>query len=40
MSVSYFVENTNPYYMFMALFVLAGLIGSSRLILKHHSFRK
>ncbi|HHU97942.1 MAG: hypothetical protein QM237_07385 [Bacteroidota bacterium] len=37
MSVSYFVENTNPYYMFMALFVLAGLIGSSRLILKHHS---
>lgn len=37
MSVSYFVERSNPYYMFMGLFVLAGLIGSSRLILKHHS---
>lgn len=37
MSVSYFVERSNPYYMFMGLFVLAGLIGSSRLTLKHHS---
>lgn len=37
MSVSYFVERSNPYYMFMGLFILAGLIGSSRLILKHHS---
>ena len=37
MSVSYFVERSNPYYLFMGLFVLAGLIGSSRLLLKHHS---
>jgi membrane-associated phospholipid phosphatase len=37
MSVSYFVERCNPYYMFMGLFILAGIIGSSRIILKHHN---
>ena len=37
MSVSYFVERSNPYCMFMGLFILAGLIGTSRLILKRHT---
>jgi hypothetical protein len=38
MSVSYFVERANPYFMFMGLFLLAGLVGTSRLILKRHTF--
>jgi membrane-associated phospholipid phosphatase len=38
MSVSYFVERTNPYFMFMGLFILAGLVGASRLILRRHTF--
>ncbi len=37
MAVTYFVEHSNPCYMFMGLFVLAGLIGTSRLILKRHT---
>lgn len=37
MAVSYFVERTNPYFMFMGLFIIAGLIGTSRLILKRHT---
>lgn len=37
MSVSYFVEHSNPYYMFMGLFIIAGLTGTSRLILKRHT---
>lgn len=37
MAVSYFVEHSNPYFMFMGLFILAGLIGTSRLILKRHT---
>lgn len=37
MAVCYFVERSNPYLMFMGLFVLAGLIGTSRLILKRHT---
>ncbi len=37
MSVSYFVEHSNPYLMFMGLFILAGLIGTSRLILRRHT---
>lgn len=37
MSVSYFVERSNPYYLFMGLFILAGLVGTSRLILKRHT---
>ncbi len=37
LAVSYFVEHSNPYYMFMGLFIIAGLIGTSRLILKRHT---
>lgn len=37
MAVSYFVENSNPYFMFMGLFIIAGLVGTSRLILKRHT---
>lgn len=37
MAVSYFIEKTNPYYLFMSLFVLAGMIGTSRLILRRHT---
>ena len=37
MAVSYYVERSNPFYMFMGLFILAGLIGTSRLILKRHT---
>ena len=37
MSISYFVEQSNPYFMFMGLFLLAGLVGASRLILKRHT---
>jgi hypothetical protein len=37
MSVSYFVEQSNPYWMFMGLFILAGMVGASRLILKRHT---
>lgn len=37
MSVSFFVEQTNPYFMFMGLFIIAGLVGTSRLILKRHT---
>lgn len=38
MSVSYFVEKSNPYFLFMALFIVAGLVGISRLILRRHTF--
>lgn len=37
MSVCYFVENSNPYWLFIGLFILAGSIGTSRLILKRHT---
>jgi membrane-associated phospholipid phosphatase len=37
MSVSFFVERTNPYLMFAGLFILAGLVGTSRLILNRHT---
>lgn len=37
LSVSFFVEHSNPYFMFMGLFIIAGLIGTSRLILKRHT---
>ena len=37
MAISYFVERSNPYYMFMGLFIIAGLIGTSRLILRRHT---
>ncbi len=38
MSVSYFIEKANPFYLFMAIFVAAGLVGVSRLILRRHTF--
>lgn len=38
MAVSYFIEKSNPFYLFMSLFVVAGLVGASRLILKRHTF--
>ena len=37
MGVCYFVEKSNPYYLFMILFVLSGLVGTSRLILRRHT---
>lgn len=37
MAVSFFVERSNPYYMFMGLFIIAGLVGTSRLILRRHT---
>lgn len=37
MSVSYFIEKTNPYQLFISLFVIAGMVGTSRLILKRHT---
>lgn len=37
MAVSYFVERSNPYFMFMGLFIIAGLVGTSRLILRRHT---
>lgn len=37
MSVSYFIEKSNPYQLFVALFVITGMVGTSRLILKRHT---
>ena len=37
MSISYFVEKSNPYILFMLLFVIAGMVGVSRLILRRHT---
>lgn len=37
MSVCYYVENSNPYWLFIGLFILAGLVGTSRLVLKRHT---
>lgn len=37
MAVCYFVEKTNPSYLFMILFVVAGMVGTSRIILKRHT---
>ena len=37
MSISYFVEKSNPYILFIILFVIAGLVGVSRLILRRHT---
>lgn len=37
MSVCYFVEHSNPYWLFIGLFLLAGSVGTSRLILKRHT---
>lgn len=38
MSVSYFIEKANPFYLFMAIFIIAGMVGTSRLILRRHTF--
>jgi membrane-associated phospholipid phosphatase len=38
MSVSYFVERTNSYLMLVVLFLIAGLVGTSRLVLRRHTF--
>ena len=37
MSVCYYVEHSNPYWLLIGLFLLAGSIGTSRLILKRHT---
>lgn len=37
MAVSYFIERTNPYQLFISLFIIAGMVGTSRLILKRHT---
>ncbi|MBF6596932.1 MAG: hypothetical protein ITF98_09095 [Fermentimonas sp.] len=37
MSVCYYVEHSNPYWLFIGLFLLAGSVGTSRLILKRHT---
>lgn len=37
MSICYFVEESNPYYLFMSLFALSGMVGVSRLILRRHT---
>ncbi len=37
MSISYFIEKSNPYFLFMFLFLIAGMIGVSRLILRRHT---
>ena len=37
MSISYFVEKSNPYFLFILLFGIAGMIGVSRLILRRHT---
>ncbi len=38
LAVCFFVEKSNPYYLFMIAFLIAGMIGTSRLILKRHTF--
>ena len=37
MAISYYIERSNPYVLFIILFLIAGLIGTSRLILKRHT---
>ena len=37
MAVCYFVEKSNPSYLFALLFLVAGMVGTSRLILKRHT---
>ena len=36
-AVSYLVEHINPHYLIMALLLISGLVGSSRLLLKKHT---
>lgn len=35
--VSYFVEHVNPYHLTIGLLLIAGLVGTSRLILRRHT---
>lgn len=37
LAVCYFVEHSNPYYLFILLFVIAGMVGTSRLVLQRHT---
>ena len=37
MSVCYFVEKSNPSYLFMILLLIAGMVGTSRIILRRHT---
>ena len=37
MSICLFIEESNPYLLFMALFIIAGMVGTSRLMLRRHT---
>ena len=37
LTISYYVLGTNPYVLFIILFILAGCLGTSRLILQRHT---
>ena len=37
MAVCYFVDKSNPVTLFMILFIIAGMVGTSRIILKRHT---
>lgn len=37
MGVSYFVEHTNPFILFILLFLMSGCVATSRLILRRHT---
>lgn len=37
MSVCYFVDKSNPAILFMILFIIAGMVGTSRIVLKRHT---
>lgn len=37
LSISYLIKGANPYWIFMILFVLAGCLGTARLVLKRHT---
>lgn len=37
LSIAYMVKGANPYWLFIVLFLLAGCLGTARLILKRHT---
>lgn len=37
LSVCYFVKGSNPYVLFIVLFILAGCLGTARLVLRRHT---
>ena len=37
MAVCYFVDKSNPSNLFMLLFIIAGMVGTSRIVLKRHT---